>query len=86
MSTWRSEAIEEGLEALDSLDYDEPDSYARGNLYEVVVRFVVAAPNVEEAEAAVNEIIKEGKLKLLDEEDRDPVEEYDIEETCPAAI
>jgi hypothetical protein len=55
-------------------------------VYEVLVRFTVVAPNPEEAEAAINDIIREGKLRLLDEEDRDPIYEYDICDTDISAL
>ena len=64
----------------------EEDLGARGDVYEVLVRFTVVAPNPEEAEAAINDIIREGKLRLLDEEDRDPIYEYDICDTDISAL
>ena len=64
----------------------EEDSGARGNKFEVVVRFTVLAPDVEEAESAVNDIIMEGKLHLLDTDNRDQIYEYDVEEVEPAPI
>ena len=59
----------------------EEDLGARGEVYDVLVRFNVIDPNPEEAEATINDIIREGKLRLLDEEDRDPNYEYDICDT-----
>jgi len=58
----------------------EEDSGARGEKFEVRVRFTVEGPTAEDAETNVNDIIQEGILRLLDTEDREPIYDYDIEE------
>jgi len=65
---------------------DQQGNDPRGNRYEVVIRFTVEASDPEEAEAAINEIIQEGKLRLIYTEDKDKLHEYDIEEVEPAEI
>ena len=64
--------------------YPEEETYAR--TYEVVVRLVVLAETSEEAEEAVHEVIKEGKLGVIDKQDEDRVYAYDIEEAEPTHI
>lgn len=67
-------------------DLLEEGSGARGERYEVVVRFTVEAPDPEEAETAVKDIIQEGILRLIDEEDREPIHDYDIEDVDIAPL
>lgn len=64
----------------------EEDSGARGDRFEVTVRFLVEAPTTEEAEASVNDVIQEGILRLLDKESREPIHDYDIEDISPAPL
>ena len=72
---------------MDNLIYEEfePDEEIKPT-YEIVVRLVVIAESEEEAEDAVNEVIQEGKLKVIDEHNEDTIYEYDIETTEPTYI
>lgn len=73
--------------SLDNLGEDsEAQDNSRGDRYEVTVTLTIEASNPQEAEESVNEIIMEGKMALMTQQDKDVVEEYDITDIEPADI
>ena len=71
---------------LDHLEEDLGVPGDRGCRYEVVAKFIIEARDPEEAEQFLNDVIQEGQLKLLEDEDREPIYEYNIDDVTPAAI
>ena len=68
------------------LDHLEEDLEARGDKYEVTFILTIIATSPEKAEQLASDVIEAGILKLIDEEDREPVYEYSIEDVCPASL
>lgn len=64
----------------------EDDLAPRGDKYEVVVRFTVLSRSPEEAEDTINNMIQDKKLEWADNDESDPIFEYDVEEVDVAAL
>jgi hypothetical protein len=54
--------------------------------YEVHVRFVIKGHSPEDAAADLKCLIQEGIIRMLDEEDREIIEEFDVEDAVPAEL
>ena len=68
------------------LDHLEEDLEARGDKYEVTVILTVIASSPEKAEQSVSDVIQQGIIYLIDEEDREPIYEYSVENVDPAPL
>jgi hypothetical protein len=71
------------------MSFEDPcDAQHRDNdleKYEVTVKLVVWASGETASERVVEKIIQGGKITLLEEEE-DLLDDYDIEDTSPAAL
>lgn len=57
------------------------------NKYKIIVEFVVSADSVEDAESEVNDIIQEGVLSLVSQdEERQPLYSYDVTDAEPTDL
>jgi hypothetical protein len=54
--------------------------------FKITVEFVVWGNDIIDAEEQLKEIVQEGILTLIDNEDREPVYEYDITDIEPAEL
>jgi hypothetical protein len=69
------------------LDDPEEDSALPQSRFKVTVEFTIVADCADDAEADVNDLIREGVLALASgDEERDFVHEYDITDTEPAEL
>lgn len=64
----------------------EEDSVQLENRYTVTVQITVKADSANDAEEEVKNLIQEGIVTLLDNQDRELVCDYDIVESEPAEI
>lgn len=62
----------------------KPDSLQ--DRYKVTVELVVVGNSVDDAQEAVKDIIEHGILGLIDTEDSEPIDEWDILEAEPAEV
>jgi hypothetical protein len=73
MSKWKDEETETSLVV--------PEDRVK-----VTVSFIVKADSIDDAQAEVKDIIEGGILYLIDEEDREPIEAWDVEDAEPAEL
>ena len=54
--------------------------------FKITVEFVIAAESIDDAEQIVKECVQYGIVGYVDEQNDNPVEEYDITDAEPAEI
>lgn len=66
---------------------DEQDqALVQQDRFVVTVEVTVNSDSIDDAEEDVKEIIQRGIISMIDEEDREPIREFDITDTNPAEV
>jgi len=56
------------------------------NKYSITIQFTVEAESADDAEEELKNVIQEGIVTVVDNEDKEPILEYDVTDIEPAEV